>query len=166
MRYILDILEKLSLTKDNDSENDNEASLEEMFDDLMRSVRRRFSSGGEHITTVPRKCRKDAMSSLYSSHKTLSGAHRRRRSLEDLKNVESKLGTLKCNDVKQQRRSDGSLIDVVKSKLLAMQHGSKESVSEAVARKLAERKRDYKVLTRPQTIRLMKMKYNLDKKSR
>ena len=165
MRNIIDMLEKLSLTKDSDSEIDNEASLGEMFDDLMRSVRRRFSSESEHITTVPRKCRKEAMHSLYSSDKTLRAVDRRRHSSTDLKIIESELRTLKCKAVKQQRRSEGSLIDVAKSKLLAVQHGSKESVPEAVARKLAERKRDYKVLTRTQTIRLMKIKYNLDKKS-
>ena len=162
MKYILDVLDKLSFTKDDDKENDNDSTIEEMFDDFMRSVRRRFSSESEHLTKMPRKCRKEAIQSFYARDKSLEGAERRRHSLGRVKNVESELQTSKCKSVKEQRRSEGSLIDAAKSKLLPMQ---KETVAEAVARKLAERKREYKVLSRPQTIQLMKIKYNLDKKS-
>lgn len=160
MKYICDMLEKLSLAKANDNDN-NDASLEEMFDDLMRSVRRRFSSGHEHATTVSTECRKEALYNLYSNEKS-GHKERRRHSLAAVENTESEKN-ITCMDAKQQRRSEGSLMDVAKSKL-SSNHRSRESVPETVARKLAERKKEIGHLTRPQTIQLMRIKYDLNKK--
>ena len=165
MKYILDVLDKLSFSKDDEENNNGESMIEEMFDDLMRSVRRRFSPEKEHMSTMSTKCRKAAIENRYTSDKLVDVSDRRRHSLARVKNVENELQTSKCMAVKEQRRSEGSLIDTAKSKLLPVQNDKKETVAEAVARKLAERKREYRVLSRPQTIQLMKMKYNLDKKS-
>ena len=59
------------------------------------------------------------------------------------------------------RTRDGSVLDIVKEKLFWPENRRNELISETVARKLAKRKKEFKTLTRDQTIIYMKIKHNL-----
>ena len=165
MRQILALLEKISSSsKDNCLESQDDASLEEMFDDLMRSIRRKLASG--HVTATPIKRKKDALYRLYSrDHTAITINDCRRHSSVGFEEVASVKDFLTVREAKKQRRSEGSLLDCVRNKLFSAVQRSEETVPEAVARKIAERKREIKHLTRSQTVELMRLKYNLNKKS-
>ena len=166
MRQFLDLLEKISsLSSNKESDHEDDTSLEEMFDDMISSVRRRLSSG--HVATTT-KLRKEALNKIYCSDRTVnhgSNKNMRRHSSIGIESTVTDKSFLTVSDTKHQRRSEGSLWDTVRSKVLSKTQVSEESVSESVARKLAERKNEIKHLTRPQTVKLMRLKYNLDKKS-
>ena len=166
MRQFLNLLEKISfVSSDKESDDEEETSLEEIVDDVISSVRRRLSSG--HATTTM-KLRKEALYKIYCSDRTVNGSSNkdmRRHSSIGIESAITDKNFLSVSETKHQRRSEGSLWDILRNKVLSKTQVSGESVSESVARKVAERKNEIKHLTRPETVKLMRLKYNLDKKS-
>ena len=60
-------------------------------------------------------------------------------------------------------QNKNSLIEVAKNTIFSHTKGKKESVSEAVSRNVAARKKEMKKLTRSQTVAVIGTKYSLDK---
>ena len=162
MKHIIDILGKYASFKD---ESDQEsADFQDILDDAIRSLRRRFSlrqTSNENIKT-----RKEALYEYYSRQSSAmpkSSNYRRRHTTAGLN--ASVTDFLIDRDLQQKTGSQNknSLIEVAKNTIFSHTKGKKESVSEAVSRNVAARKKEMKKLTRSQTVAVIRTKYSLDK---
>ena len=116
-----------------------------MIEEGKRSGRRRSMSGGVLITS----CEETRKSLFTAPDQATRPDHRRRR--------HSFVGLGSLDD----RKAFDETKDGVKGKLFRPEKRRSALISETVARKLAERKREMKTLTRQQTITYMKIKHDL-----
>ena len=127
----------------------------ETMEDAIRYGRRRSLSGGA-VFTSHEQTRK-----IYFTGRdqTRHSDHRRD---EFYRQQQSTVGMDSFVENRAVEESeDESILDIVKEKLFRPEKRRSELVSETVARKLAERKKELKTLTRRQTITYMKIKHDL-----
>ena len=160
MKFIVDALERLTVN-DNEKDSDKEeTNIDDILDDVMRSIRGRFSLANK-TSPSDRKSRKDSLYKLYSSRRSLdeSFVNKRRR--------HSAVGTTSsdlCKDVREQRFGTSIIAELKDRKLSRAQH-SRALISESVARELEARKEATKTLTRAETVAMIRTKYNISKTS-
>ena len=159
MKYILEMLEKLSLLEKENA--DDPASGEDILNNVVRSVKRSLSLS-ENTTLPTRKSRKEALYKLYSN----SGSFDREPLSKGRRHSTSRIARLETSGSREttKHREGVSFFDIAKDKLLSRSNDSKDLIAESVARKLEARHKAMKDLTRAETVSFIRTKYNICKK--
>ena len=165
MKYITNAIDMLLQTSEKDSDNETETGgiTEDMFEDVMRTLRRKMSRG--QIKSQPRECKKEYFYRKYSTEASvgLKASNNRRHTSVDVEKPTAQFFTVK--EAKNKRRSEGSLWDIVKDRLFFRARESEASVAEIVASKIETRKKEIKHLTKSQVVDLIRTKYSLNIKT-
>ena len=180
MRYILNLLEKITPCQpcrnnnnnDDDDSDGTSASLAVIYDDMLQSVTQRISSS--YVAKANKKCGTTANLYCFRPKETkLSAAKNSRVGGRRCYCVVGKDTPLhKANScvlmvpvTKKKMQLEQSVFKTVGTILGQDKQGTGETITESVTRKVAERKSEIQHLTRPQTVMLMRLKYNLRTKS-
>ena len=163
MKYITNAIDMLLQTSEKDSDNETETGgiTEDIFEDVIRTLRRKLSRG--QIKSQPRECKKEYFYRKYSTEASvdLKASDKRRHTSLDVEKPTAQFFTVE--EAKNKRRSEGSLWDIVKDKLFF--RAREASVAEIVASKIERRKKEIKHLTKSQVVDLIRTKYSLNIKT-